>query len=101
MKGDRKMLDFDRPYTMGFKDALRYGLDYRDYEKVSTLPNGVPLMAIAGVWGDYSNIRCLFMTEDGKGYLRNINGHRGKYIIHELGVNAKEIAVGTVFVVEM
>lgn len=29
-----------------------YGIDYRDYEKVSRLPEGVPLMAVAGVWGD-------------------------------------------------
>lgn len=91
------MMDFGRPYTMGFKDALRYGLDYRDYEKVSTLPTGVYLAAIAGIWGDYSNIRCLFMTEDGKGYLRNISGRGGQYIIRELGVNAKEIKVGAVF----
>lgn len=62
------MIEIGRPYTMGFKDALMYGIDYRDYEKVSTLPAGVYLAAIAGVWGDYSNIRCLFMTEDGKGY---------------------------------
>lgn len=94
------MMDFGRPYTMGFKDALRYGLDYRDYEKVSTLPTGVSLVAIAGVWGDYSNIRCLFMTEDGKGYLRNISGRGGQYIIRELGVNAKEIKVGAVFLIE-
>jgi hypothetical protein len=98
MKGDRKMLDFDRPYTMGFKDALRYGIDYREYEKVRTLPTGVPLVAIAGVWGDYSNIRCLFVARDGSRYRRHIIGRAGRYLITELGVSAKGIAVGEVFV---
>lgn len=93
------MTIFDRPYTMGFKDALMYGIDYRDYEKVSRLPEGVPLMAVAGVWGDYANIRCLFVDEAGNRYLRNISGRGGEYVIRELGVNAKEIGAGAVFVV--
>lgn len=95
----QEMIDFGRPYTMGFKDALMYGIDYRDYEKVSTLPTGVPLVAVAGVWGDYANIRCLFMTEDGRGYLRNISWRGGQYIIRELEVNAKEIEVGRIFTI--
>ncbi|WP_291732577.1 hypothetical protein [Leisingera sp. F5] len=32
------------------------------------LPEGVPLIAIAGVWGDYSNILCLFMDANGNGH---------------------------------
>jgi hypothetical protein len=84
-------------FTMGFKDALAHGIDYRDYEPVSKLPAGINLIAVAGVWGDYSNIRCLFQDEDGKGYLRNIRQAGGQYKIQELGVNAKEIKVGDVF----
>ncbi|MFO3796027.1 MAG: hypothetical protein ACK8QZ_01915 [Anaerolineales bacterium] len=94
------MTIFDRPFTMSFKDAMLYGIDYREYEKVSRLPEGVPLMAIAGVCGDYANIRCLFADEAGNRYLRSISGRGGEYVIRELGVNAKGIATGTVFVVE-
>lgn len=90
---------FDRPFTMGFKDAMQYGIDYRQYEKVSRLPAGVPLMAIAGVWGDYANIRCLFADEAGNRYLRSISGRAGQYVIRELGLNAKQIGAGEVFVV--
>lgn len=93
------MSTFERPFTMGFKDAMLCGIDYREYEKVNRLPAGVPLMAIAGVWGDYANIRCLFADEAGNQYLRNISGRGGQYVIRELGVNAKEIAPGTVYLV--
>lgn len=85
---------------MGFKDAITYGIDYRDYEKVSVLPSNVKLLAVAGIWGDYSNIRCLFHDEHGKKYMRNIKGSSGNYIIKELCVNAKEIKVGTIYVVD-
>lgn len=85
-------------FTMGFKDALVHGVDYREYKTVSKLPSGINLSAIAGVWGDYSNIRCLFQDENGNGYLRNIRGAAGQYIINELGVNAKEIKVGEIFI---
>lgn len=94
------MTNFDRPYTLGFKDALEYGIDYREFEKVRRLPTGVPLMAIAGVWGDYADIRCLFEDEERNRYLRKIYGRNGEYIIRELGVNAKDIAAGKVFVVD-
>ena len=36
------------------------------------LPECVPLIAIAGVWGDYRSVRCLFMDADGYRYVRNI-----------------------------
>lgn len=88
---------FDRPFTMSFKDAMQYGIDYRDYEKVSRLPADVPLMAIAGVWGNYADIRCLFSDETGRRYLRSIAGRGGEYIIRELDINAKEIDAGTIF----
>lgn len=94
------MNGFDRPYTMGFKDARLYGIDYRDYQKVSSLPLGVPLIAVAGVWGDYANIRCLFEDQQGNRYLRNIYGDSRGYVIRELGVNAKEIMAGSMFVVD-
>jgi len=91
---------FDRPFTMSFKDAMMYGIDYRDYEKVNRLPAGVPLMAIAGVWGNYADIRCLFVDEAGNRYLRSINGRAGEYIIRELAMNAKELKTGTVLEVK-
>lgn len=94
------MTGFERPFAMGFKDARMYGLDYRDYQKVSVLPTGVPLTAVAGVWGDYANIRCLSEDDHGNRYLRNIYGDSRGYFIRELGVNGKEIKVGTVFIVE-
>ena len=50
---------------MSFAQARDIGIDYRDYQKVDCLPSGIALTAIAGVWGDYVNIRCLF--EDGEG----------------------------------
>ncbi len=85
-------------YTMSFAQARDIGIDYRDYQKIDRLPSGVELFAIAGVWGDYVNIRCLFQDAEGNRYLRNIarRGDAG-YIITELGVDAKLIAVGQVF----
>lgn len=85
-------------YTMEFKDALLHGIDYREFEKVSRLPSDVELTAIAGVWGDYVNIRCLLFDAEGNGYMRNIRrwGDKG-YLIKELGIDAKDIAVGQLF----
>ncbi len=55
-------MQFDHTqYTLGFRQALGYGIDYRDYKKVDRLPEGIPLLAIAGIWGNYSDIRCLFI----------------------------------------
>lgn len=87
-------------YAMSFHQAREHGIDYRNFEKIECLPVGVRLTAIAGIWGDYQNIRCLFMGECGQSYLRNIRGGGGEYVIRELGQNAKEIAVGQVFVVK-
>lgn len=96
---ERLHMQFDHTqYTLGFRQALEYGIDYRDYEKVDRLPDGIPLMAIAGVWGDYSDIRCLFIDETGKTYRRHITGRAGQYIIRELDLNAKEMEVGQVVV---
>ena len=81
-------------FTMSYHQARDYGIDYRDYEKVDCLPEGVPLVAIAGVWGDYQNIRCLFMDAVGNGYVRNIGKRRDGYAIRELGVDARELQVG-------
>lgn len=50
-------------FTLGFRKALDHGIDYRDFQKVDRLPEGIPLMTIAGVWGDYSDIRCLFIDQ--------------------------------------
>lgn len=85
-------------FTMSFAQARDIGIDYRDYQKVDCLQSGIPVRAIAGVWGDYVNIRCLFEDCDGNRYLRNIRrwGDAG-YIVKELGIDAKQIEVGQVF----
>ncbi|MEP2758541.1 hypothetical protein [Roseobacter sp.] len=83
---------------MSFAQARDIGIDYRDYQKVDCLPSGVRVTAIAGVWGDYVNIRCLFEDADDNRYLRNIRrwGDAG-YFVKELDVDAKQILVGEVF----
>ncbi|PWE33416.1 hypothetical protein DDZ14_04230 [Maritimibacter sp. 55A14] len=81
-------------FTMSYHQARDYGIDYRNFDKVDSLPEGVPLVAIAGVWGDYQNIRCLFMDAEGNGYMRNIRKWSNGYVIRELGVDAKELTVG-------
>ncbi|WP_050604690.1 hypothetical protein [Ruegeria sp. 6PALISEP08] len=81
-------------FTMSYHQARDYSIDYRDFEKVGRLPEGVPLIAVAGVWGDYQNIRCLFVDAGGNGYMRNIRKRRDGYLIQELGVDAKELKVG-------
>lgn len=81
---------------MGFKQALQYGIDYRDYEKVRELPKGVELTAVAGIWGDYSNLRCLFITADGERICRTVF-NRLKYWVPEIERHGKEIEVGETF----
>lgn len=85
-------------FTMNFAQARDIGIDYRDYQKVDCLPSGVTVTAIAGVWGDYVNIRCLFEDADGNRYLRNIQrwGDAG-YLIKELDLDAKDIEIGQMF----
>jgi hypothetical protein len=88
-------MQFDHPqFTLGFRQALEYGIDYRGYDRVDHLPEGIPLMAIAGIWGDHSDIRCLFIDQTGKTYRRHITGRAGRYIIRELDMNAKELNIG-------
>lgn len=92
-------MQFDHPqFTLGFRQALEYGIDYRGYDRVDRLPEGIPLMAIAGIWGDYSDIRCLFIDHTGKTYRRHITGRAGLYIIRELDMNAKELNIGQLFI---
>jgi hypothetical protein len=86
-------------FTLGFRRALEYGIEYRGYEKVDRLPEGVPLMAVAGIWGDYSDIRCIFIDQTGKTYRRLISSRTGRYVIRELGLNAKELQVRQLVVV--
>ncbi len=81
-------------FTMSYHQARDYGIDYRSFARVDCLPEGVPLFAIAGVWGDYQNIRCLFVDAEGNGYMRNVRKRRDGYVIRELGVDAKELKVG-------
>ncbi|WP_417266971.1 hypothetical protein [Celeribacter baekdonensis] len=93
-------MQFDHiQFALGFRQALEYGIDYRDYEKVDRLPEGIPLMAIAGVWGNHSDIRCLFIDQTGKTYRRHITGRTGQYVIRELNLNAKEVQVGQVILI--
>lgn len=85
-------------FTMSYHQARDFRIDYRDYQKVDHLPTGVTLKAIAGVWGDYANIRCLFECANGKRYLRDIRrwGDAG-YFVGELNLDAKAINVGQTF----
>jgi len=47
---ERQHMQFDHiQFTLGFRQAQEYGGEDRDYEKVDRLPEGFPLMAIAGV----------------------------------------------------
>jgi hypothetical protein len=84
-------------FTMSFAQARDIGIDYRDFQKVNCLPEGIQLTAVAGVWGDYQNIRCLFVDENGNQYMRNIKGGGGVYNISELGLNAQNFEVGQNF----
>lgn len=96
---ERHQMQFDHTqFTLGFRQALGYGIDYRDFDKVDRLPKSVPLIAIAGVWGDYSDIRCLFFDQTGQTYRRHVTGRDGWYIIRELDLNAKELQVGQLVV---
>lgn len=89
----------DRPFTMGFKDAMMYGIDYRDYEKIRELPKGIELTAVAGIWGNYSNLRCLFVTAGGDRICRTVF-HGSKYWVPEIERFGKEIEVGECFSIE-
>lgn len=85
-------------FTMSYHQSRDFGIDYRNFEKVARLPEGAPLTAVAGVWGDNRNVRCLFVDAQGKGYMRNIvKWGDAAYIIKELGIDAKKIEVGQVF----
>ncbi|CUJ97607.1 hypothetical protein RUE5091_01825 [Ruegeria denitrificans] len=83
-------------FTMSFRQSCACGIDYREFERVDSLPIGIPLVAIAGVWGDCYNLRCLFMDTDGNQYLRNVFRTKNGYLIPELGVDAKMIKIGQV-----
>lgn len=88
-----------RNYTLSWRQSQDIGIDYRDFEYCECLPEGIPLVAVAGIWNDRCSIRCLFVDKSGKTYRRHISGSSGQYMIKELDVNAKEIEVGQVFVV--
>ena len=66
---------------MSFRQSCACGIDYREFERVDSLPIGIPLVAIAGVWGDCYNLRCLFMDTDGNQYLRNVFRTKNGYLI--------------------
>ena len=78
-------------YKHSYRDAISKGIDYRDYPKVKVLPEGEELIAVAGVWGDYHDIRCLFISESNKKYCRT--GFRStKYLIKELNIFGNELS---------
>jgi len=85
-------------FTMSYHQARDYGIDYRDFEKVAHLPEATALTAVAGIWGDNRNIRCLFNDPQGNRYMRNIVkwGDAG-YVVKELDIDAKQIEVGQIF----
>ncbi|MDA7966397.1 hypothetical protein [Ruegeria sp.] len=87
-------------FTMSYGQSRDYGIDYRTLKKVTRLPESVLLVAIAGVWGDYSDIRCLFIDTEGNGYWRHVYGGGGEYIIQELDLNAKKLEVGQMIIVK-
>ena len=84
-------------YTLSWRQSQDLGIDYRDFDYCKRLPEGIELVAIAGVWNNRGNIRCLFIDRDRNTYCRHVGGGGGKYMITELGVNAKDIEVGQVF----
>ena len=83
-------------YKYSFYDALDEGIDYRDYKRVRELPKNEKLTAVAGVWGNYQDIRCLFISESNKRYCRT-GFFSTKYLIKELNVFGNEIEVGQKF----
>lgn len=85
-----------KKYKYSFKDAISVGIDYRDYEKVSELPKNETYTAVAGVWGDYYDIRCLFVSSSTKQYCRK-GFSNNKYLIKELGISGNLIEVGQKF----
>lgn len=86
-------------FLCSFSVAMGRGLDYRTYEKCFKLPVDVELVAVAGVWGDFAQVRCLFVDRAGRKYRRHIQQSKDAYVIRELGLCAKEITVGAVYVV--
>jgi hypothetical protein len=81
-------------FTMSLQQAEMHGIDYRSFERKDCLPDVTPLIAIAGIWGRYQNIMCLFHDNEGNRYLRNIYRRRDGYQIPELGLDAKGIEAG-------
>lgn len=84
-------------FTLSYHQAREHQIDCNDYTAVKTLPENVQFYAVAGVWGKFVNIRCLFKDADGNLYHRNIYKRDEGYMIKELGVDAKAIEVGQVF----
>ena len=89
----------EQPFTLGFRDAMAQGIDYRHFEKVRALPEAIELTAVAGIWGNYSDLRCLFTCSDGTQICRTV-WSRSKYFIPELQIHGKEIRVGQRFTVQ-
>jgi len=86
-----------RSFYLGFKDAMLHGIDYREYPKLRELPKGRTLTAVAGVWGDYSDMRILFVDVDsGERMCRTVfNGT--DYYVPEIGRKGRDIAIDEQF----
>lgn len=80
-------------FTMSYKQFRDLGIPWKSLEKVSALPANESLVAICGIWGEPANLRCVFETKDGRLLMRQVYW-RDEYLIKELGVSGKELAVG-------
>ena len=82
--------------TMGYQASREVGIVIREYEKVSRLPAGIGMKAVAAVWGDRQNLRCLFETDTGERLQRTVYWNGG-YLIEELGVSGKELELDLLY----
>ena len=99
MSNDSKPEREIQRFTFSYKQAIEAGIDYRDFKRVRTLPRDIKLTAVAGIWGDYQDIRCLFTSDAGDKYCRTVY-HRAEYYIPEISVYAKNISPDDVFNVD-
>jgi hypothetical protein len=82
--------------TMSYQASREAGIIIREYEKVSRLPEGIGMKAVAAVWGDRQNLRCLFDTDAGDRLQRTVYWNGG-YMIEELGVSGKELELDLLY----
>lgn len=86
-----------RSFYLGFKDAMLHGIDYRDYRKVRELPEGRTLTAVAGIWGDYSDMRILFVDPDNDERICRTVFAGTDYYVPEIDRKGRDIAIDEKF----